>query len=107
MPKWCSIILAVALIACASADQEGGGGDGEGKRGGGKPQRETEGNQGNLPPGRTPPPLSKENKTPGNSRQGAPEVERSGRKEDKKYVMSSGGFNIEINGGVASPPTPF
>lgn len=54
------------------------------------------------PPGANPPPL-KENKQPGDSRQGPPKVDRNGTKADGRYIMSSGGFNIEVNGGNLSP----
>jgi hypothetical protein len=94
MPKWTTVILlAVALIACTSAQPSEDRQTGKGK----KPVKATEGNKGNPPAGATPPPL-KGNKEPGDARQGPVKVDRSGTKEEKKYVMSSGGFNVETNG---------
>lgn len=99
MPKWTNIILlAVALIACTSAQPSEDRQTGQGK----KPVKATEGNRGNPPAGATPPPL-KENKQPGDARQGPVKVDRSGTKEEKKYVMSSGGFNVETNAAAEKP----
>jgi hypothetical protein len=93
MSKWTTIILlAIALIACTSAQTNE---DRQGK--GKKPVKVTDGNKNNPPAGATPPPL-KSNKAPGDAKQGPVKVDRSGTKEEKKYVMSSGGFNVETNG---------
>jgi len=99
MPKWTTVILlAVALIACTSAQPSEDRQTGKGK----KPVKATEGNKGNPPAGATPPPL-KGNKEPGDARQGPVKVDRSGTKEEKKYVMSSGGFNVETNAAAEKP----
>lgn len=100
MSKWTTIILLViALIACTSAQTNE---DRQGK--GKKPVKVTEGNRNNPPAGATPPPL-KSNRAPGDAKQGPVKVDRSGSKEEKKFVMSSGGFNVETNGEAQTTPS--
>lgn len=42
--------------------------------------------------------MDKQNKTPGDGKQGPPKADKSGSKAEKRYIIASGGFNVEANG---------